>query len=572
MAFEHDGQGRLRAEVGRLRKHTRELEDRLFEEDRRSFGVSAGTCGDSDSRLRDSERRYRLLAENSLDVIWRMNLDLIFTYVSPAVQTVLGYTPAEFIGTRLADHCDPADLNKMTAAVLHTLENLEENNHIVFETRIKDQDGSFVPVEIHGRVLMDQDGSPLGLQGAARDITERKQQERQQRELRAQLEQSQKMEAVGRLAGGVAHDFNNLLSVILGYSDLVLMDLESANPHREAIQEVADAAMRARGLTRQLLTFSRKQVLAVQTLDANRVINGFEKLLRRIIGEDIRLKLDLSDSAAMVNADPAQLEQVLMNLAVNARDAMPEGGVLTIATRVKDRCPDPEPAGSACDSPDAEQVTISVSDTGIGMDSKTRDHLFEPFFTTKPGDRGTGIGLATVYGIIKQHQGSISVHSRPGFGTTFNIRLPYKSEICEPPAPVAVVSEKAPGTAGILVVEDDRAVRHLACSILVKNGYAVLEAADGPQAVALAHGTDSPIDLLLADVVMPDMKGPEIYEKLVVHHPGAKVLYMSGYPDAIITRQGVLMPGVHLLQKPFTVKNLLEKVRQVLGGLQPSQG
>ena len=376
--------------------------------------------------------------------------------------------------------------------------------------------------------------------------------------------QAQKMEAVGQLAGGVAHDFNNLLSIIIGYATILEEEIHSTPTSREALSEIGDAADRAAKLTRQLLAFSRKQILDVRIVDVNEVIHGFEKLLRRTIGEDIRMDLILQPDPALVKADASQLEQILLNLAVNARDAMPDGGLLTIETGCVDL--DAEYVATRPEALAGPHVMIAVSDNGIGMDRETQARIFEPFFTTKSLGKGTGLGLATVYGVVKQHGGNIWVYSEPGQGTTFKIYLP---EVNEPAEPLVKESgQRISSLHGetVLVVEDETSLRRLACKILTRNGYTVLESGDVEDAVEIARGHDGPIDLLLTDVIMPAMKGTEVFRRISGYHPQARVLYMSGYTDDVIAHHGVLDEGVHFLQKPFSAEGLLAKVHQSLNG------
>ena len=387
--------------------------------------------------------------------------------------------------------------------------------------------------------------------------------ELEQKKLEAQLFQAQKMEAVGRLAGGVAHDFNNLLSIIIGYGDMLLEDLPPDDPHREAINEIGEAAIRARDLTRQLLAFSRKQMLEVRVVDVNRVIADFEKLLQRTIGEDIALEFMPTREAALVKVDVSQLEQILMNLAVNARDAMPDGGLLTIETACVEL--DASYASRKPDVVPGRYVMICVSDNGTGMDKETMDRIFEPFFTTKPKDKGTGLGLSTIYGVVKQHGGNIWVYSEPGHGTSFKIYLPASKGSVENKHVETAVSQPLMGAVTILVAEDEPALRKLSCGILERQGYRVLEAGDAQEAVDIASRYGEPIHLLLTDVVMPGMKGTEVYQKVAEAHPGIKVLYMSGYTENVIARQGILKEGVNFIQKPFSLKTLQEKVGKLIG-------
>lgn len=388
--------------------------------------------------------------------------------------------------------------------------------------------------------------------------------EKETKQLEAQLFQAQKMEAVGQLAGGIAHDFNNLLTIILGYSQMLGEEGGISSTVGEALKEIHEAAIRAKNLTRQLLAFSRKQMLDMRRVDVNKVIIGFDSLLRRTIGEDIQMALVLTQELAWVKADISQLEQILMNLAVNARDAMPDGGVLTIETAVVDL--DESYVASKLGAIPGTHVMISVSDNGVGMDHESVQKIFEPFYTTKPVGRGTGLGLSTVYGVVKQHGGNIWVYSEPGQGTTFKIYFPaveketieeeYKQTMPEPS-----VKDRT-----VLVVEDEPSLMKLACRILRRSGYQVYEAVDVEDALEIARTCSDPIHLLLTDVIMPKMKGTEVYKKVSEYHPESRVLYMSGYTENVIARQGILKEGIHFLQKPFSAKSLLDKVLETLAG------
>jgi signal transduction histidine kinase len=383
--------------------------------------------------------------------------------------------------------------------------------------------------------------------------------------LEAELEQSQKMEAVGVLAGGVAHDFNNLLTVIRGYSELQLRGTHDGDPLRGQGQQVLKACEKAEGLVRQLLAFSRKQVLSPTTFDLNRVIWDMEGMLRRIVGEDVELLFAPQSDPNAVHADRGQLEQVLMNLVANGRDAMPGGGRLVIETSVLEvelYAAHEHPGLSA-----GRYVVLTVSDTGQGMDAATQARIFEPFFTTKDKGRGTGLGLATVYGIVQQSGGHIEVFSEVGAGTTFRIYLPWKEGWAPADdSSASIPSADAPrGTEVILLVEDDESVRTLALDVLQGQGYQVLEATGGPQALRLVEDHPGAIDLMISDVIMPGMNGPEIYERVSRLRPGLRVLYMSGYADDSVAEHGVHDPEASFLQKPFSIDGLAQKVREVLG-------
>jgi signal transduction histidine kinase/ActR/RegA family two-component response regulator len=394
------------------------------------------------------------------------------------------------------------------------------------------------------------------------EIDEREQAEEALQRSEEQLRQSQKMEAIGRLAGGVAHDFNNLVTAITGYSDLMLRSLDAEDPLRANVDEIKKAGDRAASLTRQLLAFSRKQVLAPVVVDLNAAVANMDNLLRRVIGEDIELVHVPCTDLGHVKADPGQMEQVIVNLAVNARDAMPGGGKLTIETAnvEVDREGDP----TLPDMSPGSYVRVTVRDTGCGMDDATRSKIFEPFCTTKPEGRGTGLGLSTVFGIVKQSAGWIRVDSEPGRGTSFDIHLPRVEGEAGRARPQRSVSEMVRGTEKILLVEDEEQIRDLAREILEMNGYTVFEAPEPAEALSISEQHRGSIDLLLTDVVMPGMNGPDLYESLSPAHPDMKILFMSGYTDRDAVSEGKLEDGVAFIQKPFTLDALAEKVREVL--------
>jgi signal transduction histidine kinase/ActR/RegA family two-component response regulator len=374
-----------------------------------------------------------------------------------------------------------------------------------------------------------------------------------QRDLELQLLQAQRMEAVGRLAGGIAHDFNNLLTAIGGYSEFLTERIDDPKLRRHA-EEIRRAATRAASLTGQLLAFSRRQVLQPRVLDLNTAVVEMETMLRRLIGEDVELITLLDPDLGWVRADPTQIEQVIVNLAVNARDAMPNGGSATIAT-------------ANVTTLDGDYVELGFTDTGVGMSQQEREHLFEPFFTTKHG--GTGLGMATVYGVVEQSGGTIDVDSEPGLGSSFRIRLPRVAAEMEPPAAPPAAAPAA-GNETILLVEDEGVVRSLVAEILETSGYTVLQAADGPSALELLRRHSGPVDLLVTDVVMPGMSGPDVAKAVASMRPGTQVLYTSGYTDSAIDHHGVLEPGIAFLQKPFSADDLTRKVRDLVEGAEPS--
>ena len=421
----------------------------------------------------------------------------------------------------------------------------------------KRKDGSEFPVSLSTSVIRDDKGKAIAMIGVSSDIT-------QQRELEEQFRQAQKMEAIGRLAGGVAHDFNNLLTVINGYSELLLMRLKKGDPLYKQVNEIRQAGLRAGNLTRQLLAFSRKQVLQPVVLDIKNTIKDMDKMLHRLISESIELRTILDPNLCYIKTDPGQIEQVILNLVINARDAMPFGGKLTIEAKnieFKESFywEDLEIAAG-------KYVMLAISDTGTGMDAETKKHIFEPFFTTKNEEQGTGLGLSTVYGIVKQSGGFINVYSEKGAGSTFKLYFPSVKEPAVTIKNKAVSSKSLTGSETILVVEDENNLRQLACEILRTHGYNVLEATNGGSALLKCEKYKKPIHLILSDVVMPEMSGKELVNRLLSIHPEMKVLYMSGYTDDAVIRHGVLEDKVQFLQKPFSPFSLLEKIRTILDG------
>ena len=532
----------------------------------------------AEESLRQSEERYRIVLENIGETYFEVDLAGHFTYVSQygldqygqrtrqsrdlmtqeeAVKITQAFNRVfQRSGGFAVEHA----LVKITQAFNRVFQTGEPLHRFEYETRFNDGRERFM--ELSASLMKDRSGNPVGFHGIARDITEEKKAVSEHETLLKQLHQAQKMESVGRLAGGIAHDFNNLLSVVLGYSELILEDIQKEHPHHDALTAIHHAAGRAKDLTRQLLAFSRKQVLEMKILDINDVVAGFEKLLRRVIGEDIDVNMVISPKRLPIRADTAQLEQVLMNLVINARDAMPDGGVLTIKTAYNEA----DGAGMKFDMTAASGSTaiIVVSDTGSGMDAGTMDKIFEPFFTTKSVEKGTGLGLATSYGIIKQHSGYMEVSSSPGQGSVFKIVLPICDETLELHTGKPCEKELEKGSATILVVEDDPAVRKMSSKILSERGFDVIETDNVEDAVSRAEAFKERIDLLLTDVVMPGMKGPALKEVIMKSHPETKVLFMSGYTDEVIVQHGILQKGVQFIQKPFTVNGLVEKVHQVL--------
>jgi PAS domain S-box-containing protein len=507
--------------------------------------------------LRRSEINFRSLVTNAPYGICRCDSTGQLLDANPALLTMLGYSSAkELAGKHLgALYADAQQWFELA----DRLRSATPFYGLIVEWMR--EDGTATAVRVSGRAVSDG-GNGKTFELFAEDVTER-------RALEQQLRQSQKMEAVGRLAGGIAHDFNNLLMVISGYSEFLLDRLGPEPALRAPAQEIANAAGRATSLTRQLLAFSRKQMLAPKILDLNGVITENLKMLTRVIGEDIDLVMVPSAALGAVRADAGQIEQVIMNLAVNARDAMPSGGKLTIET--SNVSIDEELARFHPPLSPGNYVMLAISDTGAGMDSETQSRIFEPFFTTK-GTKGTGLGLSTVYGIVKQSGGYIWVYSEPGKGTTFKIYLPRVAESTRAAAQVALAPELAatePGTETILLVEDEANLRYLARQFLEKQGYRVIDAADGAVAMQVAVAHEGVIHLLLTDVIMPGMNGRELAQHILEIRPHVKVLYMSGYTENVIGRNGTLDAGVRLLQKPFTLHDLKSKVREVLDSTPP---
>ncbi len=642
----------------------------------------------AEQALRESEEQYRLLADNTLDMIWTMDLDLRFTYINPAITKYTGHTPEEWIGSSLSDHCNEEHFAEMGKLLEQELGKGPKSQGAVYETEMLRKDGSAFPIEIHGKIMFDEKGAPVALQGTTRDITERKKNEealRQQRDLskriidesplgitivdtsgvivfanqqaentlrltsseitdrkyndpkwrisnldggsfpdeqlpfcqvmatgksvhnvehaihwadgtrrslsisaaplhdasgriervvcaiedvterhsiEAQLRQAQKMESVGRLAGGVAHDFNNMLSVILGYTNMLLKQDQLNERTQKYLLEIAEAGKRSSALTRQLLGFARKQTVAPEILDINDTIETMLELLRRLIGEDIDLSWQPCAADWQVRIDPSQVDQILVNLSVNARDAIKGVGKISIETentRIgNEYCRD------HVEAIPGEYLMLSVSDDGCGMSRETLEHIFEPFFTTKGVGEGTGLGLATVYGIVKQNNGFVNVYSELEHGTTFHVYIPrYEAE----PAEVAPLSERQElpgGSETLLLVEDEALVRDMIALFLQEAGYTVLTAESPEAAIDIAEEYGSDIALLVTDMVMPGMNGRELSEHLRRKHPAMRCLYISGYTAKIIANRGILEEGMDFLSKPFGPEEVASKVREIL--------
>ncbi len=500
---------------------------------------------------REARDFLRSITENSADAIVTTDTHGRITYFSRGAEEIFGHRAGDILGRRVAEY-NHGGLDE-ARGIMRRLET--EGRIQNYETRFRAADGRWVDVSSSMSLLRDVAGTVVGTLGVMKDMTGRK-------ALEAQLRHSQKMEAVGRLAGGIAHDFNNLLTVILGRSHLVLDTIAATHPLYRDIDLIQATAVRASSLVEQLLAFSRKQIREPQLLDLNEVVAGVGKLLERLLGEHIEFVMARTASVALVKADPAQLEQVIVNLAVNARDAMPRGGRLTIETADVEL--DEAFARRHVGAKPGLYVMFAVSDTGVGMDEATQAHIFEPFFTTKEAAAGTGLGLATVYGIVKQSAGYIMVESAPGRGTTFRVYLPRSEGVRERPEPTPVPAGPLTGWETVLVVEDDPAIRELAREILQMHSYGVLEARHGADAIWICDSYAEPIHLLITDVVMPHMSGRELADRLTVRRPEMRVLYVTGYTADAIEQRRLLEPGSPLLHKPFAPAGLARKVREVL--------
>jgi PAS domain S-box-containing protein len=508
----------------------------------------------AEKHLAQMEGRYRGLLEAAPDamVVVKPAGEIILLNVQAEKQ--FGYLRDELLGQQVTSIIPEGFKERVLAdGTRSAAEALAQQIGMGIELYGRRKDGSEFPIEIMLSPLKSSEG--VLITAAIRNITERK-------HLEQMLRQAQKMEAIGQLAGGVAHDFNNLLGVILGYSELLLERCDLSVAARKDIEEVQKAGVRAGLLTQQLLAFSRKQVLQPKVLNLNEVVVGAEKLLHRLIGENIELQVILSPALAQIKADSGQIEQIIMNLAVNARDAMPEGGKLTIETSIVEL--DQQYVDQHASTLPGAHMMLAVTDTGCGMDAKTKAHIFEPFFTTKEFGKGTGLGLAVVYGIVKQSGGSVWLYTEPGIGTTFKIYFPIVAPVIELVLPSEKAEKVDRGSQTILIVEDDEALLQVTRRSLEEVGYAILTARGPSEAILISKNHLGPIQLMVTDVIMPGMSGDQLASQLFALRPEMRVLYVSGYTDNAIIRHGVLEPGLAFLQKPFSPKMLARKVREIL--------
>jgi len=524
-----------------------------------SRGKYVTTCEDATERtrameaLKESERKYRTIIDTIADGYHEADLSGKMTLFNHSLCEILGYSREELPGVGYREFMDELNAQKVYEAYNEVYRTGRANPGFHYEIMRKDGTRRHCVVSV--ALIKDSKGQPTGFRGIFRDVTER-------RQLEDQLRQAAKMEAIGQLAGGIAHDFNNILTAIIGYSDVLIQRLGEDSGHGEKALHINRAALRAANLTRQLLAFSRKQILDLRPVNLNEALTGFEKMLRPLIGENIELVIATDPNAAKTMSDPGQIEQILFNLAINARDAMPAGGRLTIETR--NAFLDEEYARSHPEVRPGPYVMLAVSDTGNGMDSYVLSRIFEPFFTTKEKEKGTGLGLSTAYGIVKQHRGHITAYSEVGRGTTFKVYLPTIEDAPDQESKAAGTRTELRGTETILVVEDEEIVRELTSEVLQTLGYKVLPAADPAEAARISKFHEGPIHLMLTDVVLPQMDGKRLYALLSPLFPGMKALFVSGYAENAIVHHGVLDAGVNFLHKPFTVEALTKTVRKIL--------
>ncbi len=559
-SYREDLEGLVRVRTAELEAVNLRLEA-LLESQRRA-----------EDALRESERKYRLLAENVTDVIWMCDLSLRFTYVSPSSTRLFGLSPEQYVEAPLSALLPPESEARVHEILRAEIEADAAGTTDPFRARTVEldhlrADGSTVPIEVTAAFVREGEGPPLGMLGVTRDISERRAAEAERRTLEEALRRSQRLEAMGRLAGGVAHDFNNLLSAILGYATFIREGLRSVDPIRSDVVEIERAALRAASMTRKLLAFSRRDVIQPEVVDVNEVLDLCEDRMRRLLAGDVGLVLRLAPDLPPVRMDRSHLEQVVQNLATNAREAMPRGGELVIETSFVDAGLGGFPTSSA--AAPGQYVRLAFSDTGVGMPKEVLEHACEPFVTTKTEseNEGRGLGLSSVYGMVMQAGGDLSIRSEEGAGTSVDVLIPVAGPERDVPRAARPANEGARPCETILVVEDDPAVLRLSCRILESSGYVVVPASSGADALRAAESRSGRIDLLLADVIMPGMSGGELAARLMEGTPSLRVLFMSGYADDVIARHGVLSDETLVLQKPFTMEQLVEAVDAAILGV-----
>ncbi len=512
--------------------------------------------------LAESESKFRALVETTNDFVWEIDANGLFVYCSPLCKQMYGFTPEELVGKPFTQ------LFKTDEAEAHHLffEHCRDEAGIFHgcQRNCRHKDGREIIIETNGVPIIGRNGKVCGFRGIDRDITERLRIQEEKFKLEEQYHQAQKMEAIGTLAGGIAHDLNNLLTPILGYTEISRLGLNPDSALAKNLETVQISAQKAAGLIRQILTFSRKQVISLETFNINDLINGFIKMLRRMIREDVELVLDLADQLWPVNMDRGQVEQILMNLVVNARDAIDNGGVVIIRTANTAIASDQKVADTAGTIFNGNYVVLTVEDNGEGMDQDTIQRIFDPFFTTKPLGQGTGLGLATVYGIVRQHDGHILIDSISGKGSAFSIYLPRTQEKIEP-LPASAISMQGGGET-ILLAEDDSSVRTLAATLLESLGYKMISAENGNDALDQYKEADGRIDLLITDVIMPGLGGNELVTRVRAIEPALPVLFVSGYPQDMTKETLIDSPNTDFIQKPFVLHILDNKIRELLSG------
>ena len=553
-------------ELKRHRDHLEELVAKRtgeLSESNEELQLEFAERGRAEAALRGSEERLELALRGADLGLWDWKVVTGELVVNQRCAEMVGYTLDE-IGPHIRWYEETLHPDEKPGIIEGMTDHLRGKTPLFeAEHRLRTKSGDWLWSLTRGRVVeRAEDGKAVRVTGTNLDITRRKQAEEQRARLETELRQSQKMDAIGRLAGGISHDINNLLTAISVSADLMSMDIAENDPLHRECDEIKKAVEQAASMTSQLLAFSSKQMVEPKVLDLNEVVQRVQGMLRRLIGEHIELEALLDTNTGQVRADPGQLEQILMNLVLNARDAMPQGGTLTIETAEVRLGEDY--VREHIDAEPGPYVRLTVSDTGHGMDEETQSHIFEPFFTTKEADLGTGLGLSTVFGVVKQSRGRISVSSEPGRGTTFTIYLPSVPDRPEAEEARQALPETFRGTETVLLVEDEQMVRRAVRDVLQRSGYKVLVASNAGEALLISEQHTGFIHLLLTDVVMPRMSGPDLVERLDPWHPEMKVLYVSGYTDNAIAEHGVLDPGVALLQKPFSVESLLLTVRQVM--------